>query len=190
MALSLPAALEAVLFASGEPLSKKRLGALLQVKEEMLEAAIEDLSGALANRGLMLVATAEEVELRTAGDAAELVKRLRESELSRDLGKAGLEALAIIAYQPEGATRSDIDWIRGVNSGAALRSLLMRGLVERSEDTGDRRRARFQVTIDALAHLGVSKAEDLPRFDDMRRAIARMEEAAETGPAEAETPES
>lgn len=170
MGLSPSATLEAVLFAAGEPMKKKRLATLFNVSPELLRAAIDELRNALKERGLSLVETDEEVELRTAADASDIVKKLRESELSKDLGKAGLEALAIIVYQGS-ATRGEIDWVRGVNSGAALRSLLLRGLIERTEDPTDKRRARYTTTVDALSYLGVSRKEDLPGYESYAEAL-------------------
>lgn len=167
--LSLPASIEALLFASGEPFEKKRLAALLGVSVEDLSRGLEELGGQLAGRGIALVETETEVELRTAPDASELVKKLREAELSRDLGKASLETLAVIAYQG-GATRSEIDWVRGVNSSTSVRNLLMRGLVEGSEDSKDKRRIRYALTTEALAHLGLSRASDLPRHAELSLA--------------------
>lgn len=178
MTLSLPAALEAVLFAAGEPVTKKRLGELLGVPADMLDAGVRELAALLDGRGLALIDNGSELELRTAPDAAELVKKLRESELSRDLGKASLEALAIILYQ-DGATRSDIDWVRGVNSSAAIRSLMMRGLIERVDDPGDRRRARYRATMDALGHLGLSSATALPRYEEFASTLTAQKVAQE-----------
>lgn len=172
------AAIEALLFASGEPLEKKRLATLLSVSEADLVAPLEELSKALEHRGLALIETATEVELRTASGAAELVKKLRESELSRDLGKASLETLAVVAYQ-KSATRSEVDWVRGVNSAASMRTLLLRGLVEGREDAVDKRRIRYSITTDALAHLGVSRAEDLPRFAELSTAAREVVRHAE-----------
>ncbi|HEX5774778.1 MAG TPA: SMC-Scp complex subunit ScpB [Candidatus Paceibacterota bacterium] len=174
MALALSARLEAVLFASGEPLEKKRLAALLGVPSSELDEAATELESQLASRGLSLVATDAQFELRTHPEAAEAVKALRESELSRDLGKASLETLAMILYKG-GATRGEIDFVRGVNSTAALRSLLMRGLIERTEDASDRRRARYLPTVEALAHLGVGKQEELPRYAEFSAALAEQE---------------
>lgn len=178
MALSPAATLEAVLFASGEPLTKKRLSAFLGVSPELLEQGLAALAADLEGRGLALIDSGDEVELRTAPGAAEIIKKLRESELSKDLGKAGLEALAIIAYQG-GAARGDIDWVRGVNSAAAVRSLLMRGLIERVEDPSDKRRARYAITTEALAHLGVGKKEELPQYEEFTAALKKQAEAQE-----------
>lgn len=170
MQLSPSQALEAVLFAAGEPMSKRRLAGFFEVTLDLLNAAAAELRKDLEGRGLALVETEDELELRTAPEATAFVKKLRESELSKDLGKAGLEALAIILYQGS-ATRGEIDWIRGVNSGAAIRSLLMRGLIERTEDQEDKRRARYTTTVDALAHLGVTKKEELPQFAELSAVL-------------------
>ncbi len=178
MELPPPALLQALLFASGEPLSKKRLASLIGVSPSVLQQATDMLSEQLQGSGLAIVETEQELELRTAPEAAEAVKKLREAELSRDLGKAGLETLAVIAYQGS-ATRGDIDWVRGVNSSQTLRSLLLRGLVEKSEDEKDRRRARYHITVDALAHLGVARKEDLPDYQELHGAL-KKEQASVT----------
>jgi len=170
MQLSPSQALEAVLFAAGEPMTKRRLAGLFEVTTDLVNAAAQELRQNLEGRGVVLVETDDELELRTSPDAASIVKKLRESEMSKDLGKAGLEALAIVLYQGS-ATRGEIDWIRGVNSGAAIRSLLLRGLVERTEDPDDKRRARYTTTTDALAHLGVTRKEDLPGFAEFTAAL-------------------
>ncbi|HEX8947211.1 MAG TPA: SMC-Scp complex subunit ScpB [Candidatus Paceibacterota bacterium] len=172
------AALEALLFASGEAMEKSRIAKLLEVSDADLALALGTLREALAGRGLALVETESTVELRTAPGAAELVKKLREAELARDLGKAGLEALAIILYRGS-ATRGEIDWVRGVNSSATVRSLLLRGLIEGREDPADRRRMRYHATTDALAHLGISRVEDLPHFAEFARELKEAERDAE-----------
>lgn len=170
MSLTPPAQLEAVLYATGGSISKKRLASIIGVTPILLQKAIDALRVELVPRGLVLVETDTDVELRTHADATELVKKLRENELSRDLGKAGLETLALILYRG-GASRGEIDWVRGVNSSATVRSLLMRGLIEKTEDPEDRRRPRYKPTVDALAHLGVGKREELPAYEEFSSAL-------------------
>lgn len=179
MQLSPPAMLEALLFASGEPLEKKRLASLLGVSADLLTKAVDALRTNLEGRGLALIETEKELELRTAPEAADVVKQLRENELSRDLGKAGLETLAIILYR-EGATRGEVDWIRGVNSSQTVRTLLLRGLIEKTEDSADKRRPRYKATVDALAHLGVSKISDLPQYEEFQKALQDRKETEVT----------
>lgn len=171
--LTPPAALHALLFASGEPFEKKRLAALLGITDTELAVALGALAASLKGSGITLVESGTEVELRTAPEATDLVKKLRESELARDLGKASMETLAVIAYQ-EGATRGEIDWVRGVNSYASLRTLLMRGLIEGMEDERDKRRVRYALTTEALAHLGIANASELPRSEELRAAATAV----------------
>lgn len=191
--LTPPQALEALLFAAGEPLEKKEAAKLLGIKPEQLSRVVEALSGELAGRGVALVESANELELRTSPAAADYAKKLRESELSRDLGKAGLETLAVIAYRAGGAdggsggaTRSEVDWVRGVNSSASMKTLLLRGLIEGREDEADRRRVRYTLTTDALAYLGLARASELPRYGELAEGAGALI-AAEAGAA-AETP--
>ena len=179
--LTPPAAAHALLFASGVPLEKKQLSKLLDIKAPELKLVLKALTDSLKGSGILLVETDTEVELRTTPEASVIVKKLRENELSRDLGKASLETLAVIAYQTglrhaeaagsghaeAGATRGEIDWVRGVNSSASLRTLLMRGLIEGKEDERDKRRVRYSMTTEALAHLGIANRENLPRAAEL-----------------------
>ena len=174
--LTPPAAIHALLFASGEPLEKKRLMSLLGIKGAELQIALKALGESHKESGTALVEPATEVELRTSPEAAPLVKKLRESELSRDLGRASLETLAVVAYQEGGVTRGEVDWVRGVNSSASLKTLLMRGLIEGREDERDKRRVRYTVTTEALAHLGVQSAESLPRYRELAAGVRAVEE--------------
>lgn len=177
--LTPPAALEALLFAKGEPVEKKELAKLLEINEAELAVTLRSLSESLKGRGIALVETPREVELRTSPEASVIVKKLRESELSRDLGKASMETLAVIAYGT-GTTRGEIDWVRGVNSSASLRTLLIRGLIDGREDERDKRRTRYSLTTDALAYLGVARAEELPRAKELTAAAqAVIEEEKE-----------
>lgn len=178
MALTPPATLEALLFAAGEALPKKRIASILSISNDLLAAAVTALKSDLAGSGLALIETADELELRTSPEAAPVVEAYRKGELSRDLGRASLEVLSIILYQ-NGTTRSEIDWIRGVNSTAAIRSLLMRGLIERATDSEDRRRIRYTPSIDAYAHLGVRSFDELPNAAALRALLAQHAEPAQ-----------
>lgn len=179
--LTPPAAAHALLFASGEPLEKKQLAKLLDIKGAQLTVVLKELAASLKNSGTTLIETNTDVELRTAPEASVIVKKLRESELARDLGKASMETLAVVAYQT-GATRGEVDWVRGVNSSTSLRTLLMRGLIHGREDERDKRRIRYSLTTEALAHLGIARAEDLPRAAELMPAAQAIieEENKET----------
>jgi segregation and condensation protein B len=176
------AQLEAVLFWKAEPVSIKKLATLLNVGPESVKEGLKELEEKLKGRGVTLVQTEEEVMLGTAKELSPLIEQLTKDELNRDLGKAGLETLSIILYQGP-ISRADIDYIRGVNSQFIIRNLLIRGLVERVDNPTDARSFLYQTTLTLLAHLGISKREDLPEFTKVREDIEAFKHSAK----EAET---
>lgn len=165
--------IEALLFALGRPLSRAELA-------KQLGASVEDIAAALADsqpgRGVVLVDDGSLVELRAAPEAAELIEKIRRDEYAREVGKAGQEVLAAVIYRGP-LTRSEIDFIRGVNSSQTLRTLTMRGLVRKIQNPKDSRSFLYESTTELLATLGVSRAQDLPEYTEVRDKLTKLEEA-------------
>lgn len=187
---NLEAQLEALLFWKGEPMPKKKIEAALACSKDELEAALTSLEAALSARGIRLMREGDDVELRTSPETSDMIVKLAKEELVRDLGKAGLETLAIILYKGP-IKRSEIDYIRGVNSSFIVRNLLIRGLIDRvTEKEGNGRGYSYKPTIDLLAHLGVAKLEELPDFAkvkaEMEAFAAESADASEAVPATSE----
>lgn len=160
--------IEAILFALGEPVTLHELVGLTKDTKETIEAGIAALKESLINRGLVLVESHHGYTLATHPDASDMLDTIRKDELGKDLSKASLETLAIILYY-NGATRSDIDFIRGVNSNFILRNLVMRGLIERTEYAEDSRKSFYVPTIDLMTHLGISTIADMPDFESIHK---------------------
>jgi segregation and condensation protein B len=163
--MNLETKLEALLFFKGEPMTKKKAQALLECTAQELDEALAALEKNLSTRGLRVIQNGDEIEMRTAPDASAFIEKLTKEELIKDLGKAGLETLTIILYKHP-IKRSEIDYIRGVNSSFILRNLLIRNLIER-ESSGGQGYA-YKPTIELLAHLGLSKIQDLPEYDKVK----------------------
>ncbi|MDE1924874.1 MAG: SMC-Scp complex subunit ScpB [Patescibacteria group bacterium] len=166
--------LEALLFALGRPVSRTELQKLLDVSPEELGGAIEYLTS--GGRGVVLVDDGKMLELRTAPAAAALIERICKEEYARDIGRAGLEALAAVLYRGP-LTRAEIDFIRGVNSSQTLRTLAMRGLVRKVPNPKDERSFLYEPTTELLAQLGVSHRSLLPEFNEVRDKLSKLEEA-------------
>lgn len=168
--------IEALLFWKAEPLSVKKLAEACGRSEGEVQDALKLLENSLANRGVKLIWKDDEVMLGTAPEAAELIEKLTKEELSRDLGKAGLETLSIVLYKGP-LTRAEIDYIRGVNSSFILRNLQIRDLVEKISDPSDARRFLYRPTFALLQHLGVTKVEDLPEYGTLVDELQKLTEA-------------
>jgi len=155
---------EAILYFKGEPLSKKELCKILEIGQDTLKEVLETLRKNIEGRGIVLVETEDDVSLGTSPDCTELIEKMTKEELEKDIGKAGLETLTIVAYKgPIG--RSAIDNIRGVNSSFILRNLLIRGLVERIQDPNDQRAFLYKPSLELLKYMGIEKVENLPDFE-------------------------
>lgn len=169
--LSLDSQIEAVLFWKGEPQSIKKLAVSLGKKEEEIKAGLEVLKEKIKDRGVELIYKDDEVMLGTAAKLSHIIERLTKEELVRDLGRAGLETISIIAYKGP-ISRAEIDYIRGVQSNFILRNLQIRGLVEKITNEKDHRSFLYRPTFELLQFLGVSKIEDLPEFEKVKAEFA------------------
>ncbi len=174
--MNLSSKIEALLFWKAEPVSFKKLAELLKVDITEIQNAIVELEAGLKGRGLTLVRDENEVMLGTAKELSSLIEEITKEEIGRDLGKAGLETLSIILYQGP-ISRSEVDYIRGVNSQFIIRNLLVRGLVERVENPGDARIFLYKPTLALLSHLGVGKISDLPEYKQVREEIENFKKA-------------
>ncbi len=120
---------EALVFASEAPLRAERIAEILEVDK----AAVSTVLGALceeylqAGRGFVLVEVAGGFQFRTRPEHAEWLRRLGQSRPFR-FSRAALETLAIVAYR-QPITRAEIDYLRGVDSGGVLKTLLEKRLV-------------------------------------------------------------
>ena len=184
--------IEAILFWNGEAMKQKELAKIFQVEEKEIVVAIKDLKNQLQGRGIVLLERDDEVMLVASNEVSELLERLTKEELDKDLGKAALETLAIILYQGP-VKRSELDYIRGVNSQAILRSLMVRGLIDKEVDPTDARSFIYKPSFELMSYLNISKIDELPEFEQICEAIDGFRnQNAEEKPSEKvleETPE-
>ena len=179
---NLESKIEAVLFFKNEPVTLAELSKWLKIPRENLQLTISNLQKEYERRGIVLVTNGEEISFGTHPDQNQLVESLQKEELSSELGCAGLETLAIVLYKGP-ISRREIDHIRGVNSSFILRTLLIRGLIERTDpstSSGQEVRDRsysYKSTLKLFEYLGVTRKEDLP---DYQNAFKKIEEFVET----------
>ena len=158
--------LEALLFASAEPLEQATLAKRMPEGVD-IKAALAQLQAEYANRGVNLVRVANKWTFRTAGDLAWLMTR--ESTETRKLSRAAIEVLAIVAYhQP--VTRAEIEEIRGVvTSKGTLDVLLETGWIKpRGRRKTPGRPLTFGTTDAFLAQFSLETLGDLPGLEELK----------------------
>lgn len=169
------AIIEALLFVHGEPLA---LGTIAKAarcsKEEALES-LRMLEGEYAGRGLILLKKDECYQLGSNPRYGGYVEAMMKGEFNEELSKAALETLAIVAYKGP-LTRIDIEYIRGVNSSFILRSLLLRGLIERVENPKDARSYLYRASFDLLKYFGIATREELPGYREFHEKTVEAPE--------------
>jgi len=158
------AALEAILFASGEPVPVKTVAAVLGVTEEEVHTGAEYLKETYAGRecGIRILRLEEKYQLCSAPVYAPLITRALEQRKPPRLSPAALEVLAIVAYfQP--VTRAYIDQVRGVDSAYTVGILIERGLIEPCGKLDVPGRPTIYRTGDVfLRTMNISSLEELP----------------------------
>lgn len=164
---SLKSAIEALLFASGEPLSLQDLVNHLEEKSKIIEIIIEEMMEEYEsfNRGIKIICIKGSYQLVTKSQNADYIQKLLKKNKRQSLSQASLESLAIVAYK-QPITRIDIDEIRGVKSDSALQRLIERDLIKeigRLDVPG--RPILFGTTEEFLRQFELKDLQGLPSLD-------------------------
>lgn len=160
--------IESVLFVSGGPVKIERLAKISSASKPEVENAIMMMQNEYAGRGLTLIQKENEVQLATNPENTEYVDDLVKSEIQENLSKAALEVLSIVAYRGP-ISRLDVEAIRGVNCTFTLRTLLMRGLLERIENPKDNRGYLYKISFEFLKKLGLDDIKKLPDYEALSK---------------------
>ncbi|MGE0462125.1 MAG: SMC-Scp complex subunit ScpB [Vicinamibacterales bacterium] len=169
----LRAIVEALVYASPEPLTPKMLFKLLadEPKEDVL-AAIEALKQDYEGRpGLHMAEIAGGFQITTRPELHEWVRRLFHERTTQKLSVAALETLSVIAYK-QPITQAEIGEIRGVNASGVLSTLLERHLIKivgRKNVIG--RPFLYGTTKEFLIRFGLKDVNDLPKIEDMAQQL-------------------
>ncbi len=160
------AAIEAILFVSGERVATQELLDILEIPESDLKMIIQELmlDYQQEKRGLQIMALDGGYIMATKAEYAELLSKMVKPTRLR-LSPAALETLAIIAYQ-QPVTRTEIEQIRGVKVERILSNLLERGIIK---EDGHKAVAGkpiiYRTTYEFLKIFGLSSLEDLPLLE-------------------------
>ena len=197
----LQAALEGILFASGEPVAAERLCTGLDIDRTTLDQVAQHLMDeySFQHRGIRLIKLDNSYQLCSAPEYADYIRKTLESRKPAKLSQSALEVLAVIAYyQP--TTRAYVDQIRGVDSSYTVGLLLERELIEECGRLAvPGRPILYRTTKNFLRSFNLTTLEELPELPDsspedgqltleLEAAVAKLrqeeEESAEPAPEE------
>jgi segregation and condensation protein B len=169
----LKAILEALIFASPEPLTPKAMNKLLDTEpREDVQAALADLKKDYERAGgLQLVEVAGGYQIVTRSDLHDWVSRLFHERTTQKLTVQALETVAVIAYR-QPITAAEITEVRGVNTSGVLNTLLERHLIKivgRKQVVG--RPFLYATTREFLIRFGLNDLTDLPKVEDMAAVL-------------------
>jgi segregation and condensation protein B len=172
--LSTTAALEALLYIYGEAMPITKAAKMLNVSEENIQRASQELEEKCKDTGsgLTMMHQGDTIQLATKPELSSLLENIAKGELTTALTPAAIETLAIIAYAGP-MPRSTVDYIRGVNSSFIVRSLMMRGLVARSAEKKSNAYS-YTVSGELLKHLGLTAIENLPEYETFREMVKKF----------------
>lgn len=175
--------LEAVLFASGDPVPVARLSLVFGVPEEDILVTARKLADYYEknSRGIRLLKLGDSLQLCSAPEHAKLIARVIEHRAAPKLSPGALEALAIIAYfQP--VTRAYVEQVRGVDSSYTVSSLVAKGLIEPAGRLDAPGRPTLYRTTEAFMRvMGISSLDELPTLPDLNESdgLEKLQDAVE-----------
>jgi len=162
-------AMEAILFAAGEPVGVERLCMTLEIDRPTAEAICQKLADDYSynRRGVRLIRMDACYQMVSAPEYAAYIRKTFESRRPARLSQSALEALAVIAYyQP--TTKAYVDQVRGVDSAYTVSLLVERELIEEcGRMAAPGRPILYRTTQNFLRSFGLSSLEELPELPDL-----------------------
>lgn len=180
---NIKSAVEAILFAAGEPVPAARISLILETDEEEVYSAAKELSDEYAfnRRGVRILRLDNKLQMCSSPEYAGVISKVLEQRKPPMLSQPALETLAVVAYfQP--VTRAYIDQVRGVDSSYTVGVLIDRGLIERCGKLDVPGRPSLLRTTDVfLRTMGISSLAELPELPDISSGdgVKKLEDAIE-----------
>lgn len=162
------AIIEALIFASSEPITVKNIAEIVQISEHTVKQIITDLMEEYQNskRGIQIHEVANGFQFCTHPECASYLEKLQKIPRNVGLSQASIETLAIIAYK-QPITKAEIEALRGVSVESAIATLVDKGLIEeagRKDSPG--RPIMYRTTNQFLKYFGLNTLSELPKIPE------------------------
>lgn len=156
-----------LLLYTGDSISVKNIGSSLHTSVAEVESMEQEVRESLESLALKLLVQNSEWMISIDKTFAKSLQKQENKETLKPLSESALQTLAVIIYK-NGATKAEIDFVRGVDSGRSLKTLNLRGLIVRE----DRKSKKIYLpTLDTLTYLGIENLEDFPNFTAIKSQL-------------------
>lgn len=165
--MSLISQIESILFVASKPLTYAQIGKSLGASEQDVERAVQELIHKYNQEasGIHILHEGDRLQMASNPKNISAIEGFMKDEVSGELTKAQLETLTVITYRGP-ITRPELEQIRGVNCAIILRNLLMRGLIEETQDD-HALLPTYRVSLETLRHLGITSTKELPEYESL-----------------------
>lgn len=170
--------IEAVLFASGEPLKLKQISSIIECNEKYAKRILDSMIIKYNDekRGIKLICINDSYQLVTKPENSDYVNKLLKTNSRQSLSQAATETLAIIAYK-QPITRIDVDEIRGVKSDRAILTLQEKKLIKESGRLDvPGRPILYSTTDEFLRSFSIGNLDELPNLDEFLKENETLDE--------------
>mgnify|MGYP001407851899 FL=1 len=165
--------IEALLFASPEPLTQKKISYIFDRDIPDLKLSVERLNSFYNknNQSIEIINVAGGYQLRTKQEFSIFIKKLFNNNFQNSISQAALESLSIIAYK-QPVSKSSIESIRGVDCSGVVKTLLKKSLIQiKGRDNGPGRALLYITSKEFLISFGIDKLSDLPKLKEINEII-------------------
>ncbi len=165
--------IEALLFASPDPLTQKKINLIFDENPPDLESQVKKINNKYLQEGhgIEILNLAGGYQIRTKPDFDYIVRKLLDNSNRSHLSQAALETLSIISYK-QPISKPDIESIRGVDCGAVLKTLLSKVLIKiKGRDESPGRPLMYATTNEFLQFFGLNRLSDLPKLKEVSEIL-------------------
>ena len=148
---------------TGDSAQVANIAEFLGIEKEEISNSLNEVRALLSPLALELIQHKETLAISIDKATAKKFHTQENKELVKPLSDNALQTLAVIIYK-NGASKAEIDFVRGVDSSRSLKTLILRGLIERENL---KNKKVYSATLDTLTYMNIDMLEKLPNFESI-----------------------
>lgn len=154
----------------GEATSYSDIAKFLNIEKKEVLESVDEIKKIAEVSGLKILETENKMEITFDTEISKIINSNKTAQLKEDLSESSLEVLSIVLYK-EKVSKAEIDFIRGVDSSRSIKSLLLRGLIEKNTF---KNKSLYSPSIETLKYLNINRQHDLIEFKEISDRLKNL----------------